>query len=129
GTFVQGTPTPTVTGTPPTATRTGTSTPTVTPTSTPTCGPSAPYRILIAYADREGQPTMLRNQLLAEPGVGTVDYFDAYLDTPTLAQLTQYDEVVAFSSNAWAYPFGMGNVLADYEDLGGVVVVIDYSFD
>src|SRR5262249_48368882 len=55
--------------------------------------------------------------------------FDASTSTPTLAQLQAYTEVVAFSNNAWFDATGMGNVLADYQDAGGVVVVTTFAFD
>ncbi|TML11737.1 MAG: hypothetical protein E6G31_11125, partial [Actinobacteria bacterium] len=56
-------------------------------------------KILIAYSDTGGQPTMLRNALLAEPGVTAVDLFDAFNGTPTLNQLRQYKIVLAFSNS------------------------------
>jgi len=101
-------------------------TPTPTPTATP--GPCQ-FRVLIAYADISGQPDMLRDQILAEPNVIAVDYFDAFFGTPTLQQLQQYDIVFAFSNNVWNDPVAMGNVLADYEDVGGVVAVGTFAWD
>src|SRR5207245_3676273 len=94
-------PTATATATAtPTATHTPTGTPTATPTGSPTCTPSS-FRVLIAYADIGGPPNTLRSQILAEPGVIAVDLFDAFSGTPTLAQLTPYNIVVAFSNNAY----------------------------
>jgi hypothetical protein len=61
--------------------------------------------------------------------VVSVDLFDASAGTPTLGQLEQYQEVVAFSNNAWSDATAMGNVLADYQDAGGVVVVTTFAFD
>ena len=105
-------------------------TPTPSPTATPTATPSpCQFRVLIAYADISGQPDMLRDQILAEPNVFAVDYFDAFFGTPTLQQLQQYDIVVAFSNNVWNDPVAMGNVLADYEDVGGVVAVGTFAWD
>jgi N-acetylneuraminic acid mutarotase len=103
-------------------------TPTPTPTASPSCTPGA-FRVLIAYADIAGQPNELRGQILAEPGVTAVDLFDAFSGTPTLAQLQQYNIVFAFSNNGWADPVAMGDVLADYEDAGGVVVVSTFAWD
>ena len=78
---------------------------------------------LIAYSEIE-LPTLLQSQILAEPGVTQVDLFDAANFTPTLQQLQQYDIVFAYSSTyPWNDALAMGNVLADYEDGGGVVVV------
>jgi hypothetical protein len=89
---------------------------------------SCDFRMLIAYADL-GQPTMLRDQILAEPHITQVDLFDAASGTPTLQQLQQYNIVFAFSNSAWNNAVGMGNVLADYQDGGGVVVVGTFAWD
>ena len=104
-------------------------TPTPTPTPTPTGSPTGcQFRVLIAYSDIGGPPTTLQNQILAEPGVIAVDLFDAFSGTPTLGQLQQYNIVVAFSNNPYADPVGMGNVLADYADSGGVVVGLNFNW-
>src|SRR5206468_2538263 len=134
------TPTPTATRTPtatptatatatatPTATHTPTGTPTATPTGSPTCTPSS-FRVLIAYSDIGGPPSTLQSQILAEPGVTAVDLFDAFSGTPTLAQLTPYNIVVAFSNNAYNDATAMGNVLADYADTGGIVVGLNFDW-
>ena len=84
--------------------------------------------MLIAYADIGGPPATLQSQILAEPGVTAVDLFDAASGTPTLAQLTPYNIVVAFSNNPYADPVGMGNVLADYADTGGIVVGLNFDW-
>ena len=116
-------PTPTASPTPtPTATVTVTATPTASPTP---CTPS--FRVLIAYSDIGGPPTALRNQILAE-GVTAAELFDAFSGTPTLAQLEQYDIVVAFSNNAYNDAVAMGNVLADYADAGGIVVALAFDW-
>src|SRR5436190_11678494 len=99
--------------------------PTRGPTPTPTPGP-CPFRVLIAYSDA-WPPTLMTNEILAEPGVTQVDLFDAGAATPTLQQLQQYDIVFTFSNNVWADSVAIGNVLADYEDGGGVVVVGNHA--
>jgi len=86
------------------------------------------YRVLIAYSETGAGPTTLRNQILAEPGVAAVDLFDAGVATPTLAQLANYDVVVAFPNSAYDDPTAMGNVLADYADTGGVVVGFNFNW-
>src|SRR2546427_7055814 len=106
----------------------GGGTPTPTPTATPTPGPCT-FQVLIVYADIGGLPTMIQNEIAAEPGVTVVDLFDAFSSTPTLQQLQQYNIVFAFSNNFWSDPVAMGNVLADYEDAGGVVVVGTFAWD
>ena len=104
-----------------------TPTATATPTASPSCTPSS-FHVLIAYADIGGPPATLQSQILAEPGVTAVDLFDAFSGTPTLAQLTPYNIVVAFSNNSYADPVGMGNVLADYADTGGIVVGLNFDW-
>ena len=102
--------------------------PTPNPTPTPTPGPCQ-LRVLIAYSEAE-LPTLLDSQIVAEPGVTQVDLFDAANFTPTLQQLQQYDIVFAYSSTyPWHDAAAMGNVLADYEDGGGVVIVGTFAWD
>ena len=108
----------------------GGGTPTPTPTPTPTGSPTGcQFHVLIAYADIGGPPTTLQNEILAEPGVTGVDLFDAFSGTPTLQQLQQYNIVYAFSNNGWFDATAMGNVLADYQDAGGIVVVSTFAWD
>src|SRR4030095_1933729 len=102
-------------------------TPTPTPTASPTCTPGT-FQVLIVYSDQGVQPVTLHDQIAAEPGVTTADYFDAQFTTPTLAQLLPYNIVVAFSNSTYFDPTGMGNVLADYADAGGIVVAFDFDW-
>jgi hypothetical protein len=48
--------------------------------------------------------------------------------TPTLAVLNSYDAILSYSNNPYANPTGLGNVLADYVDGGGGLVLATYSF-
>jgi hypothetical protein len=85
--------------------------------------------VLIAYADYNGrQPTELRDEILADRDVSAVDLFDARVGTPTLAQLQQYDIVIAFNNGSLADGTTLGDNLADYVDGGGVVVQCAMSF-
>src|SRR5262249_32866116 len=123
-------PTPTVTGTPPsntptptgptsTPTRTPTRTPTVTQTATVTLTPPCPligaYRVLVLSADCGNPESTLISQLAAEPGIASVAFFDGATGTPTLAQLQQYDIVLAFSNCGWLDQTTLGNNLDAYE--------------
>ncbi len=58
---------------------------------------------------------------------GAIDLFDANLATPTLAQLKNYDIVFTWSNVPYFDPVAMGNVLADYTDWGGGVVVAMFA--
>lgn len=117
-------PTPTVTQTP-TSTVTPTSSPTPSPIATATCNPQD-FRILLAGADANA--VTLRTQLLADPDVSVVDNFDLRYGTPTLAQLQQYDIVVAWTNEAPSNRITLGDRLAAYQDSGGVVVVMYSAF-
>jgi hypothetical protein len=125
---------PTPTGTPPTATptrtRVATYTPTVTQTvaATPTCNPFG-LRVLIVYADYTTPPDTLRNGILANSGVQTVDFYRADSTTPSLQLMMQYDLVVAFANvTSWADSTLLGNRLADYQDANGIVVAFHHSW-
>jgi hypothetical protein len=88
---------------------------------------SGAEHILLVYGDNAA-PAALRTQLLAQPGVLTVDTFNAATGTPTLAQLQQYDIVYAYSNAPYAAGATLGDRLADYEDGGGVVIAGFGSF-
>lgn len=116
-------PTATVTSTR-TATRTATATGTGSPTPGPACNPSGNYRVLIVYAEGvAGSPSMLRAELLAQPGIQSVDLFDAGLSTPSLALLVQYDIVLTYSNFPYTDYAALGDLLSFYQDNGGIVIV------
>jgi hypothetical protein len=105
--------------------------PTPTPAPTPTPGGACGLRILIAYSDYglDFKPDALVRQISREEGVAQVDFFDALNSTPLLCVLKRYDMVFAFSDTSWNDPVAMGDVLADYEDSGGIVVVANAAWD
>src|SRR6266536_4447517 len=98
-----------------------------TPTASPTCTPGGSFQVLIVNSDVGVQPVMLHKQIAAEPGVTTVDYFDAEFNTPTLAQLQPYNIVVSFSNSTYADPVAMCDLLADYADAGALVVAFNFA--
>jgi hypothetical protein len=62
-------------------------------------------------------------------GDADVDVYDIYSSTnPTLAQLHQYAAIITWSDGAYSDNTGLGNVLADYVDAGGGVVVGAYAW-
>ncbi len=98
---------------------------TVTPSSTGSGGSAA--RILLLYAD-VASPATLRTQLLALPGVTTVDFFNGGTGTPSLAQLQTYNIVVPLSNTVWANQVAIGDVIADYIDAGGIVFAMNFDW-
>ncbi len=49
--------------------------------------------------------------------------------TPTLAELQQYSAVLVFSNYTFSDNVALGDVLADYADAGGGVVVATFAFN
>ncbi len=87
-----------------------------------------PIHVLLAMAD-DGGGEPLRNQLLSYPDVGVVDVFDTRTGTPLLADLTPYHVVIVWTNYLPADAAGLGNVLADYVDAGGRVILAVFSCD
>jgi hypothetical protein len=58
----------------------------------------------------------------------SVDQMNAQTYTPTLAELLPYDAVGAHSNYQFADAEALGNVLADYVDAGGGVVIGNFGF-
>ena len=50
------------------------------------------------------------------------------IGTPTLGQLSVYEAVIVMNNNTFFDPIALGNVLADYIDVGGGVVTTEASF-
>jgi hypothetical protein len=86
------------------------------------------YKVLIVFADGGVPPNTLRNNLLAEPGIASVDLFDGQTGTPSLAQLQQYDIVVPFSNFGWSDQTTLGNNLGSYLAAGGIVVAFNFDW-
>ena len=66
-------------------------------------------------------------------GVGTIGQVDAFLVTagnpvPTLADLRKYQAVLVYSDASFNNNVALGNVLADYVDQGGGVVLATFGF-
>jgi hypothetical protein len=77
--------------------------------------------------DGAGEP--LRSQLLAYSDVGVVDVFDTRSATPTLPDLQPYHVVVVWTNYQPADGAALGNVLADYVDGGGRVILATFAFN
>lgn len=66
--------------------------------------------------------------LTAAGGFSMIDTFDHATGTPTLAQLEDYDAVLAYSNDTPSDPTALGDVLADYIDGGGCLTMATYLF-
>lgn len=64
---------------------------------------------------------------LATGAFAAVDLFDAAAATPTLEQLLQYDAALVTSNFLFQDPVVLGNILADYHDAGGRVVLTVFA--
>ena len=85
-------------------------------------------KILIIYADGHIFPEQLRHSIMMQAGVGQVDAFDGQNATPSLSQLMFYDVVVVFSNYGFANATILGDNLAVYQDNGGIVVPLVFSW-
>jgi hypothetical protein len=93
-----------------------------------TASPGA-LKVLIVEAQCDSTvATTLRSQILAQPGVASVDFFNGKVATPSEAQLEAYDVVLAMDNCNWSDPTAIGNDLADFQDRGGAVVGATYDW-
>ena len=83
-------------------------------------------RYLICYSDYLEPDSTLGVRLRALGD--SIVYMDVRNYTPTLGELTPYDAVLSFSDYTYDDSTAMGNVLADYVDAGGGVVLGHFSF-
>jgi len=83
-------------------------------------------RVLILYAGGQVEP--LRDQLRAFPEFQSVDIHDLGFTTPSLEQLRSYACVLVVNASARFDPVATGDVLADYVDGGGGLVLTLASF-
>ncbi len=74
-------------------------------------------------AQSESDNAAFRTSLSALLGGATVDYFDTRSATPTLAQLQAYNGVFTWTNYSYADEVAFGNILADYVDTNGRVVL------
>ncbi len=81
--------------------------------------------VMITAADDASQ---FIQELQAFDDIDTVIYFDARNGTPTLQELEDISIVIVWSNYQFSDPVAMGNVLADYVDDGGGVLIHQFSF-
>ncbi|CAD6491521.1 MAG: Peptidase family C25 [Candidatus Argoarchaeum ethanivorans] len=81
---------------------------------------SEPIDVLLVAADYSN---MIKSILLGFDDIATVDQFDARYDTPTLSELQEYDAVIVWPNYAFYDSVALGDVLADYVDSDGKVIL------
>ncbi|MBN2098470.1 MAG: hypothetical protein JW753_02620 [Dehalococcoidia bacterium] len=84
---------------------------------------AGPIDVLLVTDDDESSLLEVQAYLSAFPDIAAVDVFEAREGTPSLPLLQGYDAVLVWSAYAFADAVALGDVLADYADSGGGVVV------
>jgi hypothetical protein len=79
--------------------------------------------VLLVHAD--SYPTQFEAFLEGYPDINTVDTWDASPNgsIPDLSDLFAYNVVIAWNNSPWVDPDLIGDVLADYHDAGGNVIL------
>jgi hypothetical protein len=95
------------------------------PTETVSVAGSADMQLLLLGS---GVLSEMQNLLLAFSDITVVDIFDGEHGTPILSDLTAYNIVILTNNYTFLDPVGVGDVLADYVDLGGGVIQTEASF-
>ena len=72
--------------------------------------------------------TDVQTYLAAFSDLTIIDIIDVRSSTPSLATLLNYDTVLVWSDSSFFNPIALGDVLADYVDLGGGVVMATFSW-
>ena len=85
------------------------------------------YHVLIACAD-DG-PGPLPALLPSYPDISVVDVMDIRSSGPTLSTLLTYDVVITWSNYVYYNATGWGDLLADYVDAGGRVILAMFAID
>lgn len=85
---------------------------------------AAPSPSLALVSSDAAFASAAQSMLAATKRFSTVDVIDVTSSTPTLAQLSNYTDVLAWTNSPPFDGTGLGNVLADFYDLGGKRVTI-----
>ncbi|MDI6765831.1 MAG: choice-of-anchor D domain-containing protein [Bacteroidota bacterium] len=87
---------------------------------------STGLNVLLAIAD-DGA-SYITSQLLSYPDIASISIFSTRDSTPTIEVLQGYDVVMTRTFDQHLDPIGFGDVLADYVDQGGGVVLGTFSW-
>ncbi len=81
--------------------------------------------LLILHCEGAGTLNGVQNNIGTDPYYGSVDYVDGSLGLVLLTTLEHYDCVFTWNNNQ--YTPGQGDILADYVDGGGKVVICGWA--
>ena len=93
------------------------------------CQPAQAIRIALVNADSFYADSV--KTFLVETGQFTdseIDIIDAGSSTPSLSDLSSYEALLIWSNYSFYNPTALGDVLADYVDAGGGVVLATFSY-
>lgn len=80
---------------------------------------------LVLHADN---PNSTADALFATGQFTNVDAVYMNAGLPSLAVLQGYDSILAYTNSSPSNPVGLGNILADYVDAGGHLVLATYGY-
>lgn len=90
-------------------------------------GPAVGLVAAAASSSTDCRFTDVEAKLMATGLIGSVGIFNTTLATPTLADLQQYDAILAWTNFSPLDNAALGDVMADYVDAGGGVVVAVFA--
>jgi PKD repeat protein len=80
-------------------------------------------RLRVLLAPSDSYPSQLAGELVRDPRISSVDFLDASVTTPSVADLARYDVVITWPNWPFADRVLLGDRLADYADIGGKVIL------
>ncbi len=86
------------------------------------------YDILLAYADYDSYAAGFQSALGAEDDMDVTGMGGLQGMTPSLSQIENYDGVATWSNYPYSNPSGWGDVLAEYVDGGGKVIIMTFAY-
>jgi len=89
---------------------------------------SGSIKVAILGADDTADLTDVHDYLVPFSDLAIVDTVDVLYSTPSLSTLLNYDAVLVFSNYVFYDSVALGDVLADYVDVGGGVVLATFAW-
>ena len=84
--------------------------------------------LVIGSEFTSGDASMFMDEMMTYSDVVQIDYYDARMATPTLEDLAPYNVVIVWSNYQFNDANSLGDLLADYVDNGGGVVLNEFCF-